>query len=124
MEEVETAPMIPMEQMQGDVESFMEKLTLVEDEMLALYQKASQKQHRLKYIAQFENGQAQCALQSVPVEHAFYDVDGRENIVLIYSDRYAQQPLCIRGAGAGAEVTAMGVFADLIRIGSRSPVSL
>ena len=81
-------------------------------------QEASQQGKRLKYVAEFNHNQASTGLQMVDADHAFYDVDGRENIVLIYSDRYPQQPLCIRGAGAGAEVTAMGVFADLIRVAS------
>ena len=48
-------------------------------------------------------------------KHPFYNLDGKDNIVLIYTDRYNEQPLVIKGAGAGAEVTASGIFADVLK---------
>ena len=59
---------------------------------------------------------AQTGLQVVGPEHPFYSIEGVQNIVLIHSDRYNESPMIVQGAGAGAAVTAMGVFADLIRI--------
>ena len=55
-------------------------------------------------------------LTTVPADHPFYNIEGTDNIVLLTTDRYADRPLIIQGAGAGAAVTAMGVFGDLIRI--------
>jgi aspartokinase/homoserine dehydrogenase 1 len=52
------------------------------------------------------------------VGHDFYNLDGSDNIVLFYTKRYPKQPLIIKGAGAGADVTASGIFADIIRIGN------
>ncbi|WP_418263321.1 bifunctional aspartate kinase/homoserine dehydrogenase I [Flavobacterium faecale] len=83
-----------------------------------LYQKAISKESRLKYVAQFENGKASVGLQFIPKEHPFYNLEGKDNIVLFYTDRYVDQPLLIKGAGAGAAVTASGIFADVIRIGN------
>lgn len=73
---------------------------------------------RLKYVAQFENGNAKVGLQEIPKDHPFYNLEGKDNIVLFFTDRYSEQPLLIKGAGAGAEVTASGIFADIIRIGN------
>ena len=54
-------------------------------------------------------------LKHIDTAHDFYHLYGKDNIVLFYTDRYVQQPMVIKGAGAGAEVTASGVFADIIR---------
>lgn len=79
---------------------------------------ANQKESRLKFVAQFENGKASVGLQFIPKDHPFYNLEGKDNIVLFYTDRYVDQPLLIKGAGAGAAVTASGIFADVIRIGN------
>ncbi len=74
---------------------------------------------RLKYVAEFDNGKGKVGLQHISSNHPFYNLDGSDNIVLFYTDRYKDQPLIIKGAGAGAEVTASGLFADIIRIGNK-----
>jgi aspartokinase/homoserine dehydrogenase 1 len=84
----------------------------------AIYKEALAKDSRLKYVAQFENGKASVGLQFIPKDHPFYNLEGKDNIVLFYTDRYVDQPLLIKGAGAGAAVTASGIFADVIRIGN------
>lgn len=84
----------------------------------ALYKEAQSKESRLKYVAQFENGKASVGLQFITKDHPFYNLEGKDNIVLFYTDRYVDQPLLIKGAGAGAAVTASGIFADVIRIGN------
>jgi aspartokinase/homoserine dehydrogenase 1 len=83
-----------------------------------LYNEAKSKESRLKYVAQFENGKASVGLQCIPKDHPFYNLEGKYNNVLFYTDRYVDQPLIIKGAGAGAAVTASGIFADVIRIGN------
>ena len=83
-----------------------------------IYNEALAKDSRLKYVAQFENGKASVGLQFIPKDHPFYNLEGKDNIVLFYTDRYIDQPLLIKGAGAGAAVTASGIFADVIRIGN------
>jgi aspartokinase/homoserine dehydrogenase 1 len=83
-----------------------------------LLAEAKQKDSRLKFVAQFENGKASVGLQFIPKYHPFYNLEGKDNIVLFYTDRYVDQPLLIKGAGAGAAVTASGIFADVIRIGN------
>lgn len=98
--------------------AFFESLQQHAPHFEALYNKAEQQSCRLKYVARFENGKASVGLQYINKEHPFYHLEGKDNIVLFYTDRYAEQPLQIKGAGAGAAVTASGVFADVIRIGN------
>jgi aspartokinase/homoserine dehydrogenase 1 len=69
-------------------------------------------------VAAFENGNANVGLQQIKPEHPFYNLEGSDNIVLFFTDRYPVNPLIIKGAGAGADVTASGIFADIIRIGN------
>jgi bifunctional aspartokinase / homoserine dehydrogenase 1 len=84
----------------------------------SLYKEALAKECRLKYVAKFENGKASVGLQFIPKDSPFYNLEGKDNIVQFYTDRYVDQPLLIKGAGAGAAVTASGIFADVIRIGN------
>ena len=70
-------------------------------------------------MAQLEDGKASVGLQKVGADHPFYNLSGSDNIVLFFTDRYSVQPLIVKGAGAGADVTASGIFADVIRIGKK-----
>ena len=99
-------------------EAFFASLKKHASHFEALFNEAKSKESRLKYVAQFENGKASVGLQLIPKDHPFYNLEGKDNIVLFYTDRYVDQPLLIKGAGAGAAVTASGIFADVIRIGN------
>ena len=99
-------------------EAFFESLKEHADHFEAIYREAISKDSRLKYVAQFENGKANVSLRFIPKDHPFYNLEGKDNIVLFFTDRYVDQPLLIKGAGAGAAVTASGIFADVIRIGN------
>jgi len=81
----------------------------------ALLDKATAAGAKLKFVASFQDGKASVGLQHIDPAHDFFHLYGKDNIVLFYTDRYRDQPLVIKGAGAGAEVTASGVFADIIR---------
>ena len=67
-------------------------------------------------MARFENGVAEVGLQEVDSKHPFYDLEGSNNLVMYTTERYQQFPMLIKGYGAGASVTAAGVFADLIKV--------
>jgi aspartokinase/homoserine dehydrogenase 1 len=69
-------------------------------------------------MATLENGKAKVSLNSLPNSHPFSSLSGSDNMILMTTDRYHDQPMIIRGPGAGADVTAAGVFADVIRIGN------
>jgi aspartokinase/homoserine dehydrogenase 1 len=66
-----------------------------------------------------EKGKASVGLQEIESHHDFYNLEGSDNIILFYTSRYRDQPLIVKGAGAGAEVTAGGIFGDIIRIGKQ-----
>ena len=97
---------------------FLESLKKYAAHFETIYKEALSKDSRLKYVAQFENGEANVGLRFIPKDHPFYNLEGKDNIVLFFTDRYVDQPLLIKGAGAGAAVTASGIFADVIRIGN------
>ena len=99
-------------------EAFFESLKKYESDFQKRYQIATEKGCKLKYVAQFENGKASVGLQEIPEGHDFYNLEGSDNIVLFFTERYPNQPMIIKGAGAGADVTASGIFADIIRIGN------
>ncbi len=80
---------------------------------------AEEKGARLKYVAQLEQGKASVGLQEIESSHDFYNLEGSDNIILFYTSRYKNQPLIVKGAGAGADVTAGGIFGDIIRIGKQ-----
>ncbi|HSM63237.1 MAG TPA: bifunctional aspartate kinase/homoserine dehydrogenase I [Gillisia sp.] len=100
-------------------EEFFEVLKKDEPLFKEMYKKAFEKDKQLKYVAQLDKGHAKVGLQQVGFEHPFYNLNGSDNIVLFYTNRYSEQPLIVKGAGAGAEVTASGIFADIIRIGKK-----
>jgi aspartokinase/homoserine dehydrogenase 1 len=95
--------------------------TLIEDEkhFQDLFDSAQANDSQLKYVAQFNQGKANVALKEIPQGHPFYNLEGKDNIVMFYSQRYPEQPILVKGAGAGAEVTASGLFADIIRVSNR-----
>jgi len=99
-------------------EAFFESLQTYEDHFQSLYKSASEKSAKLKYVATFDQGKARVGLEEIPQGHDFYNLEGSDNIVLFYTERYPNQPMIIKGAGAGADVTASGIFADIIRIGN------
>ena len=102
-----------------DNDAFFDSLEKFEEHFKVLVQNAHQKNCRLKYVAQFKDGKASVGLKEIPTDHPFYNLEGSDNIVLFYTDRYPSQPLQIKGAGAGADVTASGIFADIIRIANQ-----
>jgi aspartokinase/homoserine dehydrogenase 1 len=74
---------------------------------------------RLRYIARWNGaGICECALESLPVDHPFFGLEGTDNAIAISSLRYNKSPLVIQGSGAGAEITASGVLSDLYAIGN------
>ncbi|MDP4681159.1 MAG: bifunctional aspartate kinase/homoserine dehydrogenase I, partial [Cyclobacteriaceae bacterium] len=117
LENIETEPFIPEDCMEVEsVDEFYEKLKENESHFQALYAKANSANKRLKYVATFDNGKASAGLQEIPSDHPLYNLEGKDNIVLFYTNRYVDQPLVIKGAGAGADVTASGIFADIMKI--------
>lgn len=115
MDDISNNSFMPDECMQGSVEDFYRSMETHEAHFKKLLDGAVAAGCKLKFVATFNNGKASVGLQHIDPAHDFYHLYGKDNIVLFYTDRYVQQPLVIKGAGAGADLTASGVFADIIR---------
>lgn len=116
LEDITNDPFLTQNNLEStDVPHFFETLKEDATHFEKLVADAEAKNHRLKYVAQLDNGKASVGLQSVPEGHPFYDLKGSDNIVLFFTERYPEQPMQIKGAGAGGDVTASGLFADIIR---------
>jgi len=100
------------------VEDFFEELVISDGYFAKLQSDAEVKGEKLRYIATLENGKAFVELRTVDAQHPFYTLSGSDNIISFTTDRYKDRPLVIKGPGAGAEVTASGVFADIMSISS------
>jgi bifunctional aspartokinase / homoserine dehydrogenase 1 len=116
MEDIDNQSFMPGSCMQGSVEDFYAAMITEEAHFKSLYQAAASEGKKLKFVARYDNGKAAVGLQHVGPDHDLYHLYGKDNTVLFYTDRYTEQPLVVKGAGAGAEVTASGVFADILRI--------
>ena len=120
LEDIVNNAFLPKESLQTTTnEDFYASLVKHENHFQEIYNEANNKNCRLKYVAEFVNGKANVGLQHIPAEHPFYNLEGSDNIVLFFTDRYPENPLIIKGAGAGADVTASGIFADVIRIANK-----
>ena len=120
MEDISNNSFMPESCMQGDVENFYKQMEKYEDHFKKLVDEAKLAGKKLKFVAKYENGKASVGLQHIDPQHDFYHLYGKDNAVLFYTNRYLEQPLVVKGAGAGAEVTASGVFADIIRAAAPS----
>ena len=119
LEDIQNNSFLTKANLQSDsVNDFYQTLIDDEDHFQRLYREASAKNCQLKYVAEFNNGKAEVGLREIPEGHPFYNLEGKDNIVMFYTRRYPEQPMIIKGAGAGADVTASGLFSDIIRIGN------
>jgi aspartokinase/homoserine dehydrogenase 1 len=116
MSDIDNDPFLPAACFEGSVEDFYKEMEKQEPHFQQLYQQAVAKNCKLKFVATYQQGKAAVGLQHIPADSDFYHLYGKDNLVLFYTERYPEQPMVIKGAGAGAEVTASGVFADIIRV--------
>lgn len=115
MNQIVNHSFMPPSCMEGSVEDFYAEMERQEPHFRNLYEAAASNGKKLKFVASYKNGEAKVGLQQIDPQHDFYHLYGKDNIVLFYTNRYKEQPMVIKGAGAGADVTASGVFADIIR---------
>ena len=118
--DIENESFLPQECLDtNNNKSFFKSLVKHSDHFEKMLEKSEKEGAKMKYVAQFENGKAKVGIQLVKEGHNFYNLEGSDNIILFYTNRYKNQPLIVKGAGAGADVTASGIFADIIRIGKQ-----
>jgi aspartokinase/homoserine dehydrogenase 1 len=115
LEDITCNAFLPPSCMEGSVEDFYQEMANKEDHFKAIYRQALAAGCKLKFVASYNLGKAEVGLQHISPQHDLFHLYGKDNIVLFYTNRYPDQPLVVKGAGAGAEVTASGVFADIIR---------
>ena len=120
IEEVPVRNLVPEQLNDVPIAEFLEQLPMIDEELLSMQQEAASEGKLLKYVGIIEPSQGTCRveLKGYPKDHPFARISGTDNIVAFTTDRYHQQPLVIQGPGAGPEVTAGGVFADLLRLGA------
>lgn len=106
---------LPDEIMKVDIKDLYPTLEKYEAEFKKLYNAAIAQGCILKFVARYEHGKASVGLQHISPNSDMYHLYNKDNIVLFYTRRYKEQPLVIKGAGAGAEVTASGIFADILK---------
>lgn len=119
VEDVPVQSLVPEELKDVSVDEFLDKLSVLDPEMERLFAEADAQGKVLKYAGIIESdGRCRVELIPYPKDHAFARISGSDNIVAFTTDRYESQPLVVQGPGAGPEVTAGGVFADLLRLAS------
>ena len=122
--DIQIENLIPESLQDGDVKGFLERLAIL-DEKFSKIKNAQKPGHVLRYVGdlsgdlQKEKGKLEVKLISVPKESALGQIKGSDSIIEIYTESYGQHPLVIQGAGAGAAVTARGVFGDILRIAEK-----
>ena len=115
-EDVEKHLFVPEAYFQGTVEDFWKRLPELDADFEARRQEMEKNGLRWRFVATMEEGKTRVSLETVDAVHPFYRLEGSNNIVLITTERYHDYPMMIRGYGAGAGVTAAGVFANIMQV--------
>ena len=114
--DVEKNLFVPNEYFEGSVDDFWKKLPQLDADFEARRKKLEANGKRWRFVATMEDGKTNVALKEVDDNHPFYRLEGSNNIVLLTTERYKEYPMLIQGYGAGASVTAAGVFANIMSI--------
>lgn len=115
-EDVEKQLFVPDKYFEGSLDDFWKHIPELDADFEMRRQKLEAEDKRWRFVARWENGKATVALQEVGRSHPFYTLEGSNNIILLTTERYNEYPMLIQGYGAGAGVTAAGVFADIMSI--------
>jgi aspartokinase/homoserine dehydrogenase 1 len=115
-EQVEVSPILPAACFEGDLDDFWKNVGDFDDEFEKKRSELDKNQKKWRFVARLKGGKASVSLAEVGVDHPLYHLEGSNNIIMITTERYKEHPMIIKGYGAGAEVTAAGMFADIIRI--------
>ncbi len=117
--DVEIESMLPESCLNAEnVDDFYKTLQAENSFFEDLKKQAEKEKKVLRYIGKLENGKVKIGLQMVDDSHPFYALSGSDNIISFITDRYKERPMVVKGPGAGAEVTAAGVFADIVHVGA------
>ena len=123
-DDVEKHLFVPNDYFEGSLDDFWKRLPELDADFEARRQKLEAENKRWRFVATMENGKTNVALKEVPYGHPFYGLEGSNNIVLLTTERYKEYPMLIQGYGAGAAVTAAGVFANIMSIANISRLTM
>ena len=115
-EDVEKHLFVPEDYFQGSVDDFWKRLPELDADFEARRQELEKNGLRWRFVATMEEGKTRVSLETVDATHPFYPLEGSNNIILLTTERYHDYPMMIRGYGAGASVTAAGVFANIMQV--------
>lgn len=115
-EDVKINSFIPEHYFEGSTEDFWAKLPELDSDFENRRNQLVNKGMKWRFVASFEEGNAVVGLQEIGQQHPFYDLEGSNNLIIYRTERYNEFPMLIKGYGAGADVTAAGVFADIIKV--------
>ena len=115
-EDVKRNLFIPESYFEGSLNDFWRNIQGLDARFEEKRQQLEAEDKRFRFVAKMENGACEVGLQEVDAHHPFYELEGSNNIIMISTERYHEYPMIIKGYGAGADVTAAGVFADIISI--------
>ncbi len=107
---------VPQKYFDGSLEEFWQTISGLDDSFEARRKELAKDGKKLRFVASYNNGACEVGLREVEQGHPFYDLEGSNNIIMITTERYNEYPMVIKGYGAGATVTAAGVFSDIISI--------
>ena len=116
MEDISIKRFVPDSLFNGTLDEFWEGVPGLDAAFETERKKLVAENKKWRFVARFENGKAEAGLEVVDASHPFYDLEGSNNLVMYTTERYHEFPMLIKGYGAGASVTAAGVFADLIKV--------
>ncbi|MBO4485649.1 MAG: bifunctional aspartate kinase/homoserine dehydrogenase I, partial [Prevotella sp.] len=115
-DDVEKHLFIPQEMFEGTLDDFWEQVETLDDDFECRRRELEKQRKRWRFVARLDQGKASVQLCEVDYWHPFYNLEGSNNIILLTTERYKEYPMMIQGYGAGAAVTAAGVFADIMSI--------
>ncbi len=119
LEDVEVSSLVPESLRELSLDVFLERISEMDKPLQDLFETAKNRNMRLRYVGTYDREQGcSVALKEFPLNHPFSGTQGTDNIIAFSTARYNNQPLVIQGAGAGPDVTAGGIFADLLRLGA------
>lgn len=116
VQDLEVESLVPMQLRSASRDEFLDRLSEMDDKMEKMYRSAKERGMCLRYVGKVDNGVCSVSLSEYPEDHPFAQAKGTDNVIAFTTYRYHKQPLVIKGPGAGPEVTAAGVFADILRL--------
>ncbi len=118
LSDIQVESLVPETLRACDKDTYLKKLPEFDGDFAKMKEACAQKNETLRYMAVIEKGKVSVSMVAVSGQHPFYNLSGSDNMIVFTTKRYQENPLIVKGPGAGAEVTAAGVFAEIISIGN------